>query len=528
MEPILRIHSISKTFGESLKALQKVSFDVMPGEVVGLAGTSGAGKSVLTSVIAGLESPSGGEIWFDETRLGSNWQPRELGIEIIHQEPELVDQLDITSNIFLGYEPGWPRNRPWHFVPDDDRMNQEAREILSKIGISFPNLGEQVLNLPAEHRQIIAIARVMTREPKLLVIDDPSDLLSIRYQEKLLELITDWRRKGTTIIFASDNLSHLFSVTDRIIVLRNGRVVDRLRTDETTREKLVSSMVGSRSESLTPAIWALDRYYRARQQAENLQHQQKYLKKDLATQGDLNQRLVEELATQVRALDEANLSLQDAQRRLMTEREQERKHLARELHDQVIQDLLGTNYQIEALAGAADSELSGSLKEIRTNIRNMVDDLRRICGDLRPPTIDSLGLGAAVNSFVRDWTNRTGIEVILKINSDLPRLPEAIELSVFRIVQEGLSNIWRHAEASTATVSLEPTSPRTMLLTIQDDGVGLAADFDLGEMSAEGHYGVLGISERVALLGGRLQLQNRPEGGAVLQAEIPHPRLEKA
>ncbi len=524
MNPLLKIQALSKTFGDSLQVLQKVSFDVHQGEVVGLAGTSGAGKSVLTSILAGFESPSSGEIFLEGEKLINHWQPRELGIEIIHQEPELVDQLDITSNIFLGYEPGWPNNRRWQVVPDNTRMDQRASEILEKIGFRFPNLREEVKNLPAEQRQILAIARVMTREPRLLIIDDPSDLLSIRYQEKLLELITEWRSLSTAVIFASDNLDHLFTVTDRIVVLRNGEVVDRVKTDETTREKLVSSMVGTRSENLTPAIWALDRYYRARQQAENLQRQQGFLQKDLQTQGNLNQQLVEELAIQVRALDEANLSLQDAQRRLMTEREQERKHLARELHDQVIQDLLGTNYQIEAVEASADEELSRSLAEIRASIRNMVDDVRRICGDLRPPTIDSLGLSAAINSHVRDWSNRTGIQVELNISPKLSRLPEAIELSVFRIVQEGLNNVWRHAQAQKAQIILEPTSPRTLLLTIQDDGVGLPENFDLAVLSAGGHYGVLGISERVALLGGRLQLKNRPTQGTTMQVEIPHPR----
>ncbi|MFK7804353.1 MAG: ATP-binding cassette domain-containing protein, partial [Anaerolineae bacterium] len=387
-EPLLRTHSLSKTYGQSLQALRRVSFDVFGGEVVGLAGTSGAGKSVLTTILAGLESASSGEIWFDGNKLSGPWQPRELGIETIHQEPELVSQLDITSNIFLGYEPGWPSQKRWQIVPNNSLMDQEATRILDKIGIRFPSLRELVLNLPAEQRQILAIARVMTRKPRLLVIDDPSDLLSIRYQERLLELITDWRNSGTAVIFASNNLDHLFSVTDRIVILREGSIAARLRTDETTREKLVSAMVETRSQNLTPAIWALDRYYRARQQAENLQRQRGLLEQDLRAQGDVNQNLVEELAIQVRALDQANLSLQDAQRRLLTEREQERKHLSREIHDQVIQDLLGTNYQIEALEYDSDqsnAEIAKSLVEIRANLRGMVDDLRRICGDLRPP-----------------------------------------------------------------------------------------------------------------------------------------------
>lgn len=524
---LLKVQSVSKTFGDSLQALRQVTFDVAAGEIVGLAGTSGAGKSVLAQILAGLEPLTSGKIWFENKRLVYPWQPRALGIEVIHEEPELVDELDITSNIFLGTEMGLTRHRWAKMFPSGRYMNAHAANILERLGVHFPNLYEPVKNLPAEDRQLIAIARVMTRNPKLIVVDDPSDLLSIHYQEILLDLITEWRSQGVAVVFSSNNLDHLFSTTDRIVIMRSGAIVNQVRTDETTRESLVGAMVGNRSQNLTPAIWALDRYYRARQQAENLQRQQGLLEQDLRTQGNLNQQLVEELAIQVRALDQANASLQDAQRRLMTEREQERKHLARELHDQVIQDLLGTNYQIEAIESVADDKVSDSLAEIRTNIRTMVDDLRRICGDLRPPTIDSLGLGAAINSFVRDWSDRTGIPVDLEISQQLGRLPEAIELSVFRIVQEGLNNIWKHAEASLAQVTIDRTSPRTLLLTILDDGVGLPKNFDLAKMSAGGHYGVLGISERVALLGGRLQLQNHNKGGTILQVEIPHPRQRR-
>ena len=106
------------------------------------------------------------------------------------------------------------------------------------------------------------------------------------------------------------------------------------------------------------------------------------------------------------------------------------------------------------------------------------------------------------------------------------RLPEAIELSIFRIVQEGLNNVRKHAAASSVEIRLAHTSPRTLMLSVADDGRGLAEDFDLGTLSASGHYGLLGISERVALLGGRCKVQNRPTGGTLIQVEIPHPRAE--
>jgi signal transduction histidine kinase len=240
--------------------------------------------------------------------------------------------------------------------------------------------------------------------------------------------------------------------------------------------------------------------------------------------------LVNQLADQVRALDSANLALQDAQRRLLTEREEERKYLARELHDQMIQDLLSLNYQLEEMAEKVDvaAELTDDFGDVRHHIRQMVEDLRRICGNLRPPTIDSLGLGAALQSYSHDWRERTGIEVNLHLDANFGRLPETIELSIFRIVQEGLNNVWKHANASQVAVTLQHTSPRMLLISLADDGLGLTDGVDLAALGQHGHYGLLGISERVALMGGRLNFQNGRDGGFLLQVEIPHPRVERS
>jgi signal transduction histidine kinase len=354
--------------------------------------------------------------------------------------------------------------------------------------------------------------------------------LSLPYQERLLDLIRNWQEAGICVLFSSHNLDHLFAVTDRIVVLRQGRLAGDFRTDAANRERIVAALVGTADrQQRTPVIWALDSYYRARKQAETLRHNQMLLRRDLAAQDSLNRQLVEQLADQVRALDSANLALQDAQRRLLTEREQERKHLARELHDQVIQDLLSLNYELEDVASKEllETSMASDIEDVRSDIRLLVEDLRRICGNLRPPKIDSLGLGAALKSYLHDWSRRSGIEVTLEIDDDFGRLPEAIELSIFRIVQEGVNNIWKHADASKAEVSLKHTSPRLLLISISDDGVGLQKTFNLGELGETGHFGLLGISERVALMGGRLHFQNLPESGLLIQVEVPHPRVTR-
>jgi signal transduction histidine kinase len=527
---VLKVVNLSKNFG-NLLAVHQISFEVGPGEVVGLAGRSGSGKTVLAMLLAGLYAPSEGEIYFAGQRLEWPFSARALGIEVIHQKPDLADQLDITSNIFLGSEIGWPNVGRWLKVPNRRWMDKEAARILRQLDMPFNSLHERVANLSSEKRQMIAIARTMTRPAKLIIVDEPTVLLSYSYQQKLLSLIQGWQQQGIAIIFCSNSLDHLFAVTDRIIVLRQGHWVANYRTDEVTREEVVAALVGTTDrQQLTPAIWALDSYYRARQQAEHLYHQQQLLERDLAAQDNLNQQLIDQLATQVTALDRANLALQDAQRRLLTEREQERKHLAREIHDQVIQDLLSINYRLEDVG--AEEVVSGPLQDeiadIRDSIRMLVDDLRRICGNLRPPTIDSLGLGAALRSYTRDWSERTGIVVNLELDPNLGRLPEPIELSIFRIIQEGLSNIRKHAQASAVQICLKHTSPRTLLIALADDGQGLNNHFDLAHLSAHGHYGLLGISERVTLLGGRLKLQNQTGSGLLLEVEIPHPRVAES
>lgn len=527
MEPILRCINLSKSFG-SLPVLRQVSFDVAPGEIVGLAGHSGAGKSVLAEILTGVETPSEGDLYVAGRRVQWPFRARAEGIAVIRQKPELAERLDITTNIFLGDEIGWPSAGGWLRMPSRRRMDQRAAEVLAQLDTRFDSLREKAANLSSEQRQLVAIARALVRPARLVIVDEPTQQLSYAYQQRLLALIRGWQRDGAAVLFSSNNLDHLFSVSDRIVVLRQGGCVADLRVDTAGREDVVAALVGTTDrQQLTPIIWALDSYYRAREQAEKIGHQQTLLERDLAAQDSLNRQLIDQLAVQVSALDSANLALQDAQRRLLTEREQERKSLARELHDQVIQDLLSVNYQLEEIAAVAPEDAIGAeVADARASIREMVEDLRRICGNLRPPTIDSLGLGAALLSYTRDWSSRTGVAAVLDLDEGLGRLPEEIELSIFRIVQEGLNNVRKHAHATEVHVGLHHTSPRTLMIAIADNGQGLPRGFDLAGLAAEGHYGLLGISERVALLEGRLQVQNQAGGGALIQAEIPHPRVD--
>jgi len=233
---------------------------------------------------------------------------------------------------------------------------------------------------------------------------------------------------------------------------------------------------------------------------------------------------VERLGNQLVALDQLNSALQATQRRLITEREDERKVLARELHDQVIQDLLGIGYNLEEIEDAEKSRiLKQNISNIRGEIRSLVGELRQMCSDLRPPTIDHHGLAAAIDSLVHEWADRNDVEFQLEVDPTLGRLPETIELSVFRIVQEGLNNIRKHAAASHVRLSLQWTSSANLLVRLEDDGLGLSVPTDLASLSVNKHFGLVGISERVALLGGIMNIESSKGNGTIMQIEIPSP-----
>ena len=549
-ELLLSVKCLSKTF-DRLPALRDLTFSVAPGEVIGLVGRQGAGKSTLFNILSGTMSPSTGTIYFDGLlrRFANRIQAQKVGIETIFQttgpinrfdvtnnllwdrelEIEttrrasgLVEKFDVTSNIFLGRE---IMKTPHLGVIDQHRMIEIARELLAEFGLPPHLVREQARNLSDEQRQIVMLVRALYRPCKLFLLDDIIPALSFERQRILLDKIKKLVARGTSVIIISDNLNHLFSITDRILVLYEGRLVADRRTAESAPREIVEMIVGSsQQEQVSPLIWALESYHAAQQQAEELRRMQASLQESLHAQDSLNRQLVERLRTQVLALDQLNVALQATQRRLITEREDERKALARELHDQIIQDLIGFNYRLEEIEVIENSQLSqNEVGSIRQGIRNVVEELRQMCSDLRPPTIDHHGLSAAIKSLAHEWTERNDVQVQLEIDPALGRLPEMIELSVFRIVQEGLSNVRKHAAASRVRLSLQRTASSNLMMRLEDDGRGLSSPADLASLSVNKHFGLVGISERVALLGGFMNIESSDGGGMILHVEIPSP-----
>jgi ABC-type sugar transport system ATPase subunit len=298
MEPLLRAVNLTKHFG-GLVAVDGVSFDVNPGEVIGLLGDNGAGKSTFIKMISGVYQPDGGEIYFDGKKVNFTdpRDARDMGIETIYQDLALAENLDVGSNIFLGREmkkrtiseklsqiifslvfalplgallawAGWQFEKilglafglvlglaagavlGWLFgsitqVVDRRTMMGESGKALKRLDIEIPSLTQQVRNLSGGQRQSVAIARSIYWNARVMIMDEPTAALGVSEQRKVLTLVRTLADQGVPVIIISHNMQDVFAVADRIVVLRRGRKVGEQVAAETTPDKIVSLMVGA-------------------------------------------------------------------------------------------------------------------------------------------------------------------------------------------------------------------------------------------------------------------------------------------
>ncbi len=245
-ETILRVENISKNFG-GIQAVQGVSFDVHKAEVVGLLGDNGAGKSTIVKMISGVSRPTQGSIYFMGERVdsASPWEIRERGIETIYQDLALADNLEITANMFLGRE-HLRRVFGLSFL-DEKKMRGQAEEILKKLKIDLSRPRARVRDLSGGQRQSVAIGRAIFWKAKLVILDEPTAALGVRERANVLELIKSLKKEEVSVILISHNLTDVFEVTDRLVVLRRGEKIRELRTKETTEHQVVHLMIGSES-----------------------------------------------------------------------------------------------------------------------------------------------------------------------------------------------------------------------------------------------------------------------------------------
>jgi ABC-type sugar transport system ATPase subunit len=239
MNPVIEMRSIHKHFA-GVKALVDVHFDLHQGEIHALVGENGAGKSTLIKILSGIYKLDEGEIFVDGEKadIGSPADAKLLGIAVIYQDFDLAPNLSVADNLMLGRE---PTRLPG--LIHKPRHSQRAKEHLRIIGIDL-DIHEYVGNLSAAERQLIAIAKALSSNARALVMDEPTSALATDEIRRLLDLIVELKQQNTSIIYISHKLDEVFTVSDRVTVLRDGKYIGTRKATETSPDEVVSLMVG--------------------------------------------------------------------------------------------------------------------------------------------------------------------------------------------------------------------------------------------------------------------------------------------
>lgn len=238
MDNILEFKNIRKEY-PGVVALKDININVRRGEVLGLVGENGAGKSTLIKVCSGAISPTSGTIVY-EGKEHKHFTPStsmDLGINVIYQEFNLVNEMSVLDNIFLGH---YPKKNG---MVDRAEMKRRAADVFQQLGISI-DTGMKIHDLSVGFKQFVEIAKAVSKETKVLILDEPSATLTNKEVEMLLEIVKNLKKAGVTIIYISHRLEEVFEICDRVSVLRDGEYIKTVDADKVTREDLVHLMVG--------------------------------------------------------------------------------------------------------------------------------------------------------------------------------------------------------------------------------------------------------------------------------------------
>jgi ribose transport system ATP-binding protein len=239
--PLLEMKGIGKRF-PGVVALNNVSLEARSGEIVALMGENGAGKSTLMKILGGVHQPDAGEIRIDgETvTIHSVNDSMGLGVGFIHQELNVLPNLDVAANVFLGRE---PRFGGFLNLIDRRRIEGETEKLLNRLGVDVSPRA-QVGDLSIAQRQMIEIAKVLSLDTRLLIMDEPTSSLTLAETTRLLEVVKDLRSQGVSVIYISHRLGEVTEIADRVIVLRDGANAGTLEREEINHDRIVQLMVG--------------------------------------------------------------------------------------------------------------------------------------------------------------------------------------------------------------------------------------------------------------------------------------------
>ena len=244
---ILRTDELTKHYG-GVQALEKADFFLRKGEHVAIVGDNGAGKSTLVRMISGVEQPTSGKIYFEnsEVSFANPIEAKEAGVETVFQDLALADDLDVPSNIFLGRELRYFNLGPFSIL-NEKLMMRKSKEVLQKTGIKIPDLKNAIGNMSGGQRQCVAISRSASFVSKLIIMDEPTAALGVQETGQVENIIRGLKKNGVPLILISHNLRQVFDLVDKIWVFRRGRVVGAVDAAKTDGNEIVSLITGVKS-----------------------------------------------------------------------------------------------------------------------------------------------------------------------------------------------------------------------------------------------------------------------------------------
>ncbi len=236
--PLVEMRDICVSFG-GVHAVDHVTVDLYPGEVVGLLGHNGAGKSTLIKVLSGAYAADTGEIWIDgeKAAIASARDARKYRIETIYQNLALADNLDACANLFLG------RELESGMLLDEASMEAATRKVMNRLNPNFQKFHAPVAALSGGQRQSVAIARAVHFDARILIMDEPTAALGVQETKMVADLIQQLKKEGLGIFLISHDLHDVFDLSDRVSVMKNGKLVGTVRTKDVTKDDVLCMII---------------------------------------------------------------------------------------------------------------------------------------------------------------------------------------------------------------------------------------------------------------------------------------------